>query len=142
MDKTRWHQIENLYYEVLEYPSAAERARFLERECAEDTELFDEIMTLLSSSENSSDFLAESDFSVALQLVNKSQRSLQLGSDFGKYKILNFLGCGGMGEVYLAHDSALKRKVALKLLPPNIANDETRVRRFQIEARAASRIVQ
>ncbi len=47
-----------------------------------------------------------------------------------------------MGEVYLAHDSILKRKVALKLLPPNIAADANRIRRFQIEARAASRIVQ
>jgi hypothetical protein len=52
MDKTRWQQIENLYYEVLEYSSALERARFLERECAEDSELFAEITTLLSSSEN------------------------------------------------------------------------------------------
>ena len=142
MNKTRWRQIENLYYEVLEYPSAEMRARFLERECAEDTELFAEITTLLSSSENSDDFLAESDFSFALRLINKPQRSLHAGDDFGKYKILKFLGCGGMGEVYLARDSALKRKVALKLLPPNIAADETRVRRFQIEARAASRIVQ
>lgn len=142
MDKTRWRQIENLYYEVLEYPSAAERARFLEHECAEDTELFAEITTLLSSSENSGDFLAESDFSFALQLINKPQRSLHSGDDYGKYKILKFLGCGGMGEVYLAHDSTLKRKVALKLLPPNIAADANRIRRFQIEARAASRIVQ
>jgi serine/threonine protein kinase len=75
-------------------------------------------------------------------LINKPQRSLHSGDDFGKYKILKFLGCGGMGEVYLAHDSILKRKVALKLLPPNIAADANRIRRFQIEARAASRIVQ
>lgn len=92
--------------------------------------------------ENSDDFLAESDFSFALQLINKPQRSLHQGDDFGKYKILKFLGCGGMGEVYLAHDSTLKRQVALKLLPPNIAADANRIRRFQIEARAASRIVQ
>ena len=142
MDKTRWQQIENLYYEVLEYSSAAERARFLERECAEDTKLFAEITSLLNSSENSGDFLAESDFSFALQLINKPQYLLYSGNDFGKYKILRFLGCGGMGEVYLARDSTLKRKVALKLLPPNIAADANRIRRFQIEARAASRIVQ
>ena len=142
MNKTRWRQIENLYYEVLEYPSADERAAFLRRECSDDTELFAEITTLLISSENSGDFLAESDFSFALRLINKPLRSLHAGDDFGKYKILKFLGCGGMGEVYLAHDSILKRKVALKLLPPIIAADATRVRRFQIEARAASRIVQ
>ena len=48
MNKTRWQQIENLYYEVLEYSSAVERARFLERECAEDTELFAEITKQVS----------------------------------------------------------------------------------------------
>ncbi len=83
MNKTRWRQIENLYYEVLEYPSADERAAFLERECAEDTELFAEITTLLSSSENSDDFLAESDFPFALRLISKPQRSLHTGDQSG-----------------------------------------------------------
>lgn len=56
----------------------------------------------------------------------------------GPYQILDLLGKGGMGEVYLAEDTRLGRKVALKLLPSELTNDELRVLRFQQEARTAS----
>ncbi|HWS72784.1 MAG TPA: protein kinase, partial [Thermoanaerobaculia bacterium] len=54
------------------------------------------------------------------------------------FKVDRLLGVGGMGEVYLAEDATLKRKVALKLLPERFTEDEERVRRFKREARAAS----
>ena len=54
------------------------------------------------------------------------------------YRVDRLIGVGGMGEVYLAEDATLQRKVALKLLPERFADDEERVRRFQREARAAS----
>lgn len=60
------------------------------------------------------------------------------GARLNRYEILAPLGAGGMGEVYLAEDVKLKRKVALKLLPKNIAADEDRLRRFEREAFAAS----
>lgn len=56
----------------------------------------------------------------------------------GPYQILDLLGRGGMGEVYLAEDTRLGRKIALKLLPSELTNDELRVLRFQQEARTAS----
>ena len=63
---------------------------------------------------------------------------LPAGASFGQYVIRSLLGSGGMGEVYLARDTKLDRDVALKLLPSELANDADRLRRFELEARAAS----
>jgi serine/threonine protein kinase/Tol biopolymer transport system component len=60
------------------------------------------------------------------------------GTRFDRYQILAPLGMGGMGEVYLAHDTKLGRKVALKLLPEKYTKDPQRLRRFEQEAQAAS----
>src|SRR5438445_13682360 len=60
------------------------------------------------------------------------------GTRFDRYEILSLLGKGGMGEVYLALDTRLGRKIALKLLPAQFTQDADRVRRFEQEARAAS----
>src|SRR5260370_17277178 len=55
----------------------------------------------------------------------------------GKYRMDRLLGKGGMGAVFLAHDLALDREVAIKVLPPDVAQDEQVVRRFQQEAKTA-----
>src|ERR1017187_10318438 len=63
---------------------------------------------------------------------------LPKNTDVAHYRILSLLGAGGMGEVYLAHDTKLGRKVALKILSARFTGDPGRVSRFQLEARAAS----
>jgi serine/threonine protein kinase len=63
---------------------------------------------------------------------------INAGARLGRYEILSPLGAGGMGEVYLAKDTRLERTVALKILPAKVATDESRMRRFTQEARAAS----
>lgn len=60
------------------------------------------------------------------------------GTRFGRYKILSQLGVGGMGEVYLAEDTKLNRRVALKFLPREVASDQKRMQRFTLEAHAVS----
>ncbi len=61
-----------------------------------------------------------------------------LGRTIGHYRIVEKLGAGGMGEVFLAEDTKLDRKVALKILPAEVASDRDRARRFVQEAKAAS----
>jgi serine/threonine protein kinase len=64
-----------------------------------------------------------------------------MATDFttlGRYKVLSLIGAGGMGEVYLGEDPQLRRRVALKILPANLAADQKRMRRFVQEAQAAA----
>src|ERR1700758_1264815 len=62
------------------------------------------------------------------------------GTPFGRYRLIELLGRGGMGEVWRAHDTATKRIVAIKLLPPHLAGDKTFVQRFRREAEAAAQL--
>jgi serine/threonine protein kinase len=62
------------------------------------------------------------------------------GTPFGRYRLIELLGRGGMGEVWRAHDNDTDRIVALKLLPPHLSEDEEFQRRFCREAHAAARL--
>src|SRR5439155_6232709 len=64
--------------------------------------------------------------------------SLDAGTRLGRYEIRSQLGAGGMGEVYLALDARLDRKVALKVLPADVTAHPDRMKRFVQEAKAAS----
>jgi len=63
---------------------------------------------------------------------------MAVGTVLGRYEVRSLIGAGGMGEVYLAQDTQLRRPVALKLLPANFTQDEDRLRRFEQEAYSAS----
>jgi non-specific serine/threonine protein kinase len=67
-----------------------------------------------------------------------AHKELRAGSTLSHYRIVSKIGAGGMGEVYLAQDTKLDRKVALKILPPDVAAHPDRMKRFVQEARAAS----
>ncbi|MGI8639023.1 MAG: protein kinase domain-containing protein [Pyrinomonadaceae bacterium] len=71
-------------------------------------------------------------------MTDEKMNNLADGDSLGRYRILRKLGAGGMGEVYLAHDTKLERSVALKVLPSDVASNEERMRRFTQEAKAAA----
>jgi serine/threonine protein kinase len=62
--------------------------------------------------------------------------ALQVGSRLGPYEVLSLIGAGGMGEVYQARDTRLDRKVAIKVLAPELASDAEFRARFEREAKA------
>ncbi len=72
-----------------------------------------------------------------LQAANKT---IALGSMIGKYKVTAVLGSGRMGTVYAAVDSLIKRKVAIKVLPPELARDQSLIQRLLAEAQSAGRL--
>ncbi len=71
-------------------------------------------------------------------MADEKINNLNVDDSLGHYQILKQIGAGGMGEVYLAEDTKLERKVALKILPEDLANDAERMRRFVQEAKSAS----
>jgi serine/threonine protein kinase/WD40 repeat protein len=137
MTSERWQHIDRLFHATLEC-APEERAGFLSKACRGDDDLRHEVESLLRAHEQDATFLDIPAYELAADFLTDALGGLLPGQQIGPYKILAALASGGMGEVYLAQDSRLGRKVALKLLPPDFARDQHRVRRFAQEARAAS----
>src|SRR5262245_10554520 len=146
MKRDRWEQIERLYHVALEREPDAREA-FLDEACVGDEDLRREVTGLLACDVPSDSFIQSPAIEIAAKamaaepLVETSTNPMMCpieGSQIGAYQLLGPLGRGGMGEVHLALDTRLGRKVAVKLLPTEFTTDTGRVRRFAQEARAAS----
>ncbi len=141
MTPEQWEQIGQVYHTALEL-APEERADFLARVCAGDEALRREVESLISANEHAGAFIAASALKDAAELVTvetSEPHSTAPGRrQISHYKIKSLLGAGGMGEVYLAQDTKLSRQVAIKLLPPDAAQDPTAKRRLLREARAAA----
>jgi len=137
MNPERWQQASQILEVALER-NPEQLAAYLDDVCANDAELRREVESLLAASAQAGSLLDSPAMAMAAPLfVNDSVNSM-LGRSIGRYKIISTLGTGGMGEVYLAHDTRLGRKIALKLLPTHSTTDKDRLRRFEQEAHAAS----
>jgi serine/threonine-protein kinase len=135
MTPERWRQIKALLESALER-GPHEREAFLDNACAGDQELRNEVEALLDSHARSGDFIELPAYE--LLAGSLTQTDLVAGTTLGPYEIVRRLGSGGMGDIYLAEDTRLGRKIALKALPSHFTKDAERVRRFQLEAKAAS----
>ena len=129
----QWQEIDELFHAVLTC-EAGHRKEFLAAVCGNNESLRLEVESLISFHEESDSFI-ETPGDVAAEMLGTT---FTPGQQIDNYRIIRQLGAGGMGEVYLAVDTKLGRKVALKLLPEVFTKDADRVRRFEQEARAVS----
>jgi eukaryotic-like serine/threonine-protein kinase len=131
MKAERWRQIDTIFHQAVEL-LAEQRSAFLDRACSDDASLRKEVEALIAFHDRAGNFL-------------QSPRVLDepgtlAGRMFGPYEIRTPLGSGGMGQVYLAEDSRLGRKVAIKLLKPELLRDSRSRERFLREARSVSQL--
>src|SRR5215469_10413704 len=123
----RWHQIEEIFQGALQH-DPAERDAFLREACHGDAEIQREVLSLLAHHDeagNAEPWAA----AAAAQLIGAGV-SLEPGQRLGPYEILSPIGKGGMGEVYKARDTRLKRDLAIKMCAARFSE------RFEREARA------
>jgi eukaryotic-like serine/threonine-protein kinase len=137
MTPERWQQVKEIFNSAINH-RPEERSSFVSRACSGDEELRNEVESLIASHEQSGSFIDKPAFEAAASLLTRENVQLNSGQMIGSYEVISFISRGGMGEVYLAEDKRLGRKVALKLLPVAFTTDDDRLRRFEQEARAAS----
>jgi serine/threonine-protein kinase len=134
IDYEKWEKARSIFFEAIRLGSD-ERDRFVNKACAGDPELLAEVRSLLDSSVEAGSFL---ETPLSVDSPTKITEHLSAGQLVGHYSVIRQLGRGGMGEVYLADDSKLRRKVAIKVLPASSLGNADAARRFRQEALAAS----
>jgi serine/threonine protein kinase len=135
MNQASWKQAKDVITEALRH-APAEREQFVRRRCA-DQALADEIITLINGYREEGDFLDDS------QTVGPGEsdgEELAPGTRIGPYVIIDSIGRGGMGHVFLGSDPRLRRKVALKCVIRSLAGSGERRLRILHEARAAASV--
>ena len=137
MTPERWLQVNELFTAVIEL-DPAQRSPFLDQACANDPTLRREVESLISYDSHGYNLIEKAAVEVAAPLLADEQPRLRPGQVISHYEVLSLIGKGGMGEVYVAVDKQLNRRVALKLLPLDYTRNKDRLRRFQQEAQSAS----
>ena len=136
MPDPHWEKLKEVFHAALALPHQ-ERAAFLDQASNGDAALRSAVESLLKAHVETNNFVDTPAFQAAAEmLVNDT--AFTTDQTVAHYRIVSLLGEGGMGKVYLAEDTKLHRRVALKFLSHHFTQDQDRLRRFEQEARAAS----
>ena len=125
MNPKQYEKIGQLFHAALELPFEG-RAAFLREACATDEELR-QVESLLAAHEQAGDFAATPAMNLAAGWLAQQEEATAVTGRIGAYEVLSMIGHGGMGEVYLAQDTRLGRKVAVKLLRPGLTSNRDAV---------------
>ena len=136
MPDPHWESLKEIFHAALALP-ADKRSAYLDQASNGDVALRQAVESLLKSHEETNNFIDSPAYQAAADMLVDGNE-LKTNQTVGHYRIVSLLGQGGMGRVYLAEDTRLHRKVALKILPVDLAADKDRLRRFEHEAFAAA----
>src|SRR5580698_3708367 len=140
MEPERWRKVQQVYHTAREQ-QADSRATFIATACGGDEELRQEVESLLAQSETCGAFLERPAMHLAARQQARDEAKWKLAAKtMSHYRLIQELGAGGMGVVYLARDETLDRQVALKVLPTGSLADETARRRLRKEALALAKL--
>lgn len=137
MADENWQQVRKIFDEALRQ-KPEERQTFVRRACGKNKTLRGEVESLLKSLDSAESFLEQPAIAKVVEEIATHNRQFNKGQTLNHYKIIKQIGTGGMGEVYLAKDTKLNRKVALKILRETILADSQSNRRLLREAQAAA----
>lgn len=132
-----WKEVSRIFNEAIN-KDVSERSNYVAAACSDDPVLKADVQALLSGHESFDSFIDSPAVGLAAGHPSEKRNKLSPGDSIGLFRILSFIGAGGMGEVYLAEDERLDRHVALKLLPEDLRENPALMSRFRQEARAAS----
>jgi eukaryotic-like serine/threonine-protein kinase len=132
-----WQKVREVFDAALRQ-EPQDRQNYLNEACGDDKDLLTEVESLFSSFHKSDDFMETPAVAHVADIIESETKKLESGTRFGHYEIIRQIGIGGMGEVYLAEDQRLDRRVAIKILKEKFSQDESNLKRFVREAKAAS----
>lgn len=139
-DSARWARVERLFSAALTM-APENRENFLKDECGQDRELFEEVLALLDSSDSSGEYLLDLASRAGAPRSPEEDLGRLAGKRLGPWRLVELIGRGGMGVVYLAErdDEQFRMRAALKILPLGMASEAQR-RRFRSERQILARL--